>query len=61
MRPMKDAGVIEVQALRRRARRLYAMERIDKPDYEYIDKRCDQIEAKIVSMSERDEYGKEVW
>lgn len=59
MRPLKDAGLAEVQALRRRARRQLAMERIGKADFEYIDTRLDEVEARIVSMQEFDEYGKE--
>lgn len=60
MRPMKDAGLREVQQLRKRNRRLWSLGRIQRPDYEYIDKRMDEVEAKIVSMSETDEFGKEV-
>lgn len=59
MRPLKDAGLAEVQALRRRTRRQLAMGRIGKADFEYIDTRLDEVEAKIVSMQEFDEYGKE--
>lgn len=59
MRPLKDAGLAEVQALRRRTRRQLAMSRIGKADFEYIDRRLDEVEAKIVSMQEFDEYGKE--
>jgi tetrahydromethanopterin S-methyltransferase subunit G len=35
------------------------MARIGKADFEYIDRRLDEIEARIVSMQEFDEYGKE--
>lgn len=59
MRPLKDAGLAEVQALRRRARRALAMSRIGKADFQYIDDRLDEVEARIVSMQEFNEYGKE--
>lgn len=59
MRPLKDAGLAEVQALRRRTRRQHAMSRIAAADFEYIDSRLDEVEARIVSMQEFDEYGKE--
>lgn len=60
MRPMKEAGLKEVSAARRRARKLWSMDRVQRPDFEYIDKRLDEVEARIVSMTETDEYGKEV-
>jgi hypothetical protein len=59
MRSLKDAGVEEVARLRRRTRRLLAMDRILPSDATYITERCDEIEARIVSMHETDEYGKE--
>ena len=59
MRPLKDAGLAEVQALRRRTRRQHAMGRIGKADFEFIDSRLDEVEARIVSMQEFNEYGKE--
>lgn len=60
MRPMKDAGLKEVRSARGRVRKLWGMDRISRPDAEYIDKRLDEVEARIVSMVETDEYGKEV-
>lgn len=60
MRPMKDAGLKEVQSVRSRNRKLWGMGRITRPDFEYIDTRLDEVEARIVSMTEQDEYGKEV-
>lgn len=59
MRPLKDAGLAEVGALRRRTRRALAMERIFPADAEYITVRLDEIEARIVSMQEFNEYGRE--
>ena len=60
MRPMKDAGLKEVQSARARARKLWGMGRVLRTDFEFIDKRLDEVEARIVSMPETDEYGKEV-
>jgi hypothetical protein len=60
MRPLKTQGLAELQDLRSRARRQLAMGRITKEDWEYIDNRLDQVEARIVSMQEFNEHGKEV-
>lgn len=60
MKSMKEAGLAEVTAARRRARKLWGMDRIQRPDFEFIDKRLDEVEARIVSMPEVDEFGKEV-
>lgn len=60
MRSMKDAGLFEVRAARGRVRRLFSMGRVHRPDFEYIDQMLDQVEARIVSMQEIDEYGDEV-
>lgn len=59
MRSLKTAGLREVRALRQRTRRLVAMERVYPEDAEYINRRCEEIEARIVSMQETNEYGKE--
>lgn len=60
MRPLKDAGLAEVGALRRRTRRQLALGRVLPADAEYIVRRLDEVEARIVSMQEFDEYGEEV-
>lgn len=59
-RPLKDAGMREVAALRRRVGRQLALGRILPADAAYIDSRLKEVEARIVSMREEDEYGKEV-
>lgn len=61
MRPIKDIGLKEVRSARSRARKLWSMERIARPDFEFIDRRLDEVESRIVSMSEIDEYGHEVY
>lgn len=60
MRPLKDVGLDEVRRLRSRTVRLEAMGRVFPVDAEYITDRLDEVEARIVSMHETDEYGKEV-
>ena len=57
---MKEVGLKEVQSARSRVRKLWGMERINRSDFEYIDVRLDEVEARIVSMRELDEYGREV-
>lgn len=59
MRALKDVGVKEVATLRRRVRRLLALERVFPADANFIIKRLDEIEARIVSMHELNEYGEE--
>jgi hypothetical protein len=58
-RTLKTRGLVEVQQIRERARRQFAWRRISKADWEYIDKRLDEVEARIISMSETNEHGKE--
>ena len=60
MRPMKEVGLKEVQSARGRARKLWGMNRINRTDFQYIDDRLDEVEARIVSMVELDEFGEEV-
>lgn len=60
MRPMKDVGLTEVRSARSRVRKLWGMGRVLRPDFEFIDKRLDEVEARIVAMPETDEFGKEV-
>jgi hypothetical protein len=50
--PLKTAGLREVEALRKRAKRQFAMERISGADTEFILTRLDEIEARIVGMRE---------
>lgn len=59
MRSMKDAGLRDVRSVRRRARRLLALERVLPEDVDYITGRLDEVEARIISMQEFNEYGKE--
>lgn len=59
MRSLKDAGRAEVESLRRRTRRLLAMGRVLPADAAYIVRRLDEVDARIVSMQEFNEYGEE--
>lgn len=59
MRSLKDAGLAEVRSLKRRTRRLVAMERVFPADGEFIIGHLDEVEARIVSMQEFNEHGKE--
>lgn len=59
MRSMKSAGLDEVRRLKRRTRRLLAMERILPADAAFITSALDEVEAKIIEMQEFNEYGKE--
>lgn len=60
MKPMKEVGIKDIQGVRSRLRKLWGMGRVGRPDFEYIDERLDEVEARIVEMHETDEYGKEV-
>jgi len=59
MKSLKSRGVVELQRLRERARRQLAFQRISKADYDYIDQRLDEVEARIISMQETNEQGRE--
>jgi hypothetical protein len=59
VRSMKSAGLAEVDSLRRRTRRLLSLGRLFPEDCAYITKRLNEIEARIVTMNEINEYGKE--
>lgn len=59
MRTMKSRGLQEVSRLRTRLRRQLAFQRISKADYDYIDIRLDEVEARIISMREINENGEE--
>lgn len=57
---MKTRGLAELRAVRQRARRQRAMGRISKPDFDFIDERLNEVEARIVHMTEQGKNGKEV-
>ncbi len=50
--PLKTAGLRELEALRKRVRRQFAMERISGVDAEYMLTRLNEVEAYIVKMRE---------
>ena len=59
MRTLKSRGLHEVSLLRQRVRRQFALRRISKADYDYLDERLDEVEARIIAMSELNENGEE--
>lgn len=60
MEPLKTRGLAELTALRKRVRRARAMGRIQRLDFEYLEERMDEIEARIVQMTELTREGEEV-
>ena len=60
MEPLKTRGLKELIAFRHRLRRQRAMGRIARVDFEYIDRRVNEIEARVVSMTEHDRHDREV-
>jgi hypothetical protein len=61
MRALKERGLSrELAPLIKRVKRAYAMNRISKADCNYLLSRLEEVEARIVSMTEIDETGEEV-
>ena len=58
-RTLKTKGLEELQALRTRARRQQGLGRIGAADAEFIVSRLNEVEARIVSMREKNENGLE--
>ena len=56
---LKSLGLLELDSLRRRARRQQGLGRIGTADAEYIVTRLNEIEARIISMTEENEDGME--
>jgi hypothetical protein len=56
MKPLKERGVEEARALRKRVVRAHAMGRTGKADTDYLVQRLNEVEARIISMQE---YGEE--
>jgi hypothetical protein len=54
---MKEQGSREVDAVLRRVKRLNALGRVGETDCRYIVERLQEVEARIVIMSEIDERG----
>jgi hypothetical protein len=57
---MKVSGLAEIHAAQARLIRLYALQRVERADLEYIASRLDEVEARIISMTEIGEDGEEV-
>ena len=56
---LKSLGLEELWSLRRRARRQLGLGRIGAKDAEYIVSRLNEVEARIISMTEENENGME--
>lgn len=56
---LKSLGLQELDSLRRRARRQQGLGRIGAADAEFIVKRLNEIEARIIEMKEENENGLE--
>jgi hypothetical protein len=54
---MKEQGIREVNAALARVKRLNALGRVGEDDCRYICERLQEVEARIVLMSERNEIG----
>lgn len=52
---LKEAGVKELDAFKRRVRRQLALERISKPDHDALIEHVDEMEAIISRMEEKGE------
>lgn len=52
MRGVKDRGLEELQALRKRVVRAHAMGRIGKADNDFIVEHLNAVEARIIGMQE---------
>lgn len=55
MRSVKDAGLEEVQRLKRRIGRAFGADAISREDHDYLRERLDEIEVRIAVMSEEEE------
>lgn len=58
--PLKTRGLEELQSLLQRTRRQLALKRIYQSDAAYIEERLQEVEARIISMPEKDKTGEEV-
>ena len=58
-RTLKSLGLEELRSLRRRARRQQGLGRIGSRDADYIVSRLNEVEARIISMTEENENGME--
>jgi hypothetical protein len=61
MQSVKGRGVqTELRPLIRRVRRAFAMARISKEDHDYINNRLEEVEARIITMTELGRDGEEL-
>lgn len=58
-RSIKSRGLSELRSLRARVLRQHALERISRPDRDWLITHIDELEARIIQMQERNEQGEE--
>lgn len=58
--PLKTAGLRELARLRKRVRNQRAWGRIGRNDSDYIEERLNEVEARIINMTEQDKSGKDI-
>ena len=58
--PLKTRGLTELHDFQLRLYRQRSVGRINRTDYDFIQERIEQIQARIVGMSEVDSNGEEV-
>jgi hypothetical protein len=49
---LKSFGIVELNALRKRTKRQYALGRINRGDHDVLLKKMDELEAYIIKMPE---------
>lgn len=59
MRSIKVRGWEDLDRLKQRVKKTYALARIDRPTYEMLIKRIEALEVIIISMRELNEHGEE--
>lgn len=58
-RTLKTRGLEELRTVRRRVERQFTLDRILRSDRDYLVKLFDMAEARIITMSEKNENGEE--
>lgn len=58
-RTLKTRGLEELNTLRNRVNRQFTLDRIRRSDRDYLVSLLDKVEARITTMAEKNENGKE--
>ena len=59
MRTIKVRGAGDLDSLKRRVKRAYSLDRIDRPTYVHLVEEIEHLEAYIINMRELNEQGEE--